>query len=462
MGTSLIKEQSNIDNEAISILEQKRYFIMPSIMLVIHTKDDDIEVQVVTNVRISRNFTTNLTDVIHLEFIIASGTFNSRIYPNRDNLEVSIIFSYEDKAVRVLTYKFLLSTDKANPHSSHDDGMNEGEQDAQQIFTIKGQCVDKLTLNLKNKYISGIYHDYDLAYFMKSLINYEMTKFNVSYKINVYDIDNNDTQKNIFIRPFTKLIKLPLLLQNDLYGVYNSGINIYFTKIRYGGEYPVGGAPTTPNLDDPEWLFGTGEEYDVEIYPLFDNTRFDKETKRPRLVLVSPSAKDIAKNQNDFFYKDGFFKLVVSDVTFKDSTANGRYDTGTTLSLTDSAKLKDTSSYDVTNDKIKYDDSTLNTLETIGDKPSTFDSIVDLGNDFNPYKYRSTLNQNEHMMGIIKVGNINPDFIYPGMPFNYVFEKDGVIVSTNGTVQSVEYFYDLPHKTVVTAIVGLFKRMQEN
>ena len=459
MPAGIITKQSNIDNEALSILGQDRHFIMPTIKLTLHTKDDNIEIDLVSNIRISRNYNTNLTDVIHLEFLITAGTFNKRIYPNRDNIEVSISFNYADEALRILTYKFLLTTKKLTPHNSHDNKLDEADEDTQDLFTVRGQCVDKLTLNLKNKYISGIYHNHDLEYFIRSLFNYELSKLGVTYKVNIYSIDNKKVYKNILIKPFTKLIKIPYTLHNDMFGVYNTGINVYFTKIRYGGEYKTYSAPA--NKDKAEFLFGTGENYDVDIFPLADHTRYDKETKRTKLLLVSPSVKDMGTNENDFYYKDGVYKLVVSDVKFSDDTDKKRYNTGTTLAIVDGDMLKDTNTYNITNDKILYPDATTNSLESVDDKPATYDSIVDLDKDYNLYRYRTTISQHEHILGLVKFGNINPDFIYPGMPFKYIFEKDDKVIETTGIVQSVEYYYDIANKTIVTALACMFKRIKE-
>jgi len=114
----IIKPQQNIDNEAMSTFDQKRYFIMPKIKMFIHTKDDDLEIPFVTNIRISRNFNTNITDVIFIEFLTGLGMLTERIYKNRENLEVSIIFDYDKKAMRSLRYKFIVISDNPNRHSS--------------------------------------------------------------------------------------------------------------------------------------------------------------------------------------------------------------------------------------------------------------------------------------------------------------------------------------------------------
>jgi len=456
---AVIKEQSSIDNVAFDAFHQKRPFVMPDIDLTIHTKDDDIDIPLVSDVRISRNFAKNITDVIFLEFIIPAGMFQARLYPNRENLEVTLNFNYNNKAIRRLNYKLIILTRNPEVNNSSSNTLNEAEQDTQEVHTIKAQCVDKLTLNLKNQYISGIYHNYDLTYLMRSLITYEIQAQGVTSKIMVYDLDNKEKIKNIFIKPFTKLIKLPYILHNESYGLYNNNVNMYFTKIRYGGEYKVYPAPA--NKEDPEWLFGTGENYDIEIYPLYDAARYDKEVKRPKLLIVSPSVKASGTNENDFFYQDGIFKLVISDVTFKDDEERNQYNTGATISLVKSKDIMNSDAYDIKDTNILYPDLDHNSLETLDDKPGTFDSVIDTDNDFNIFKYRSSINRNNYIMGVMKSGSFNPDFIYPGMPFKYIFEKDDVIVDTTGIIQSLEYYYDIANKTIVVNIIGLFKKIKE-
>ena len=455
---AIIKKQSSIDNVAFDVFSQNRPFIMPDISLTLHTKDEDYPIDLVTDVRVSRNFAVNITDVIFLEFMITAGTFQEKIFPNREELEVTINFNYDNKAIRRLNYKLILITKNPEVNNSHGNKLDEGDQDAQDLYTIKAQCVDKLTLNLKNQYISGIYHGYDLKYFMRSLINYEISKQGVTHKIIVYDLDNTKTYKNIVVKPFTKLIKLPYILHNDMYGLYNNGVNIYFTKIRYGGEYKTYSAP--PNKKNPEYLFGTGDNYDIEIFPLYDTGRYDNDTKRHKLLVVSPSVKEMGINENDFYYKDGIFKLTISDVTFKTDEEKRQYDVGTTLAITDSDDILVSDGYNIKDDKIEYPDGGHNRLETLPNKPATFDTILDMDNDYNIYKYRSILNKNEVILGIMKTGSLNPDFIFPGMSFKYIFDKDNVVKETTGIIQSVEYYYDIANKTTVVAIAALFKRIK--
>jgi len=454
-----IKQQSNIDNVAFDVFNQPRHFIMPKITVTLHNKDDDYPIDLVTDVRVSRNFSTNITDVLFVEFMMPAGTYFKTIYPKRDDLEITLLFNYDNKAIRKLRYKFILLTENPDVNTSHSNKLDESEQDESDLLTIKGECVDKLTLNLKNQYISGIYHDMNLKQFMSTLINYEVKIHGVESKIMVYEPDNKDVYRNILIKPFTKLIKVPYILQKEMFGVYNNGINIYFTKIRYGGEYKV--YNSGPNKDKPEWLFGTGENYDIEIFPLHDVTRYDKETLRPKLLIVSPSVKEMSTNDSDFFYQDGVFKLVISDITFKDSDEGDQYNIGKTIALTDTESILDSSGYDITNDDVLYSDKDHNSLETLTDKPETFDTVIDTDLDHNAYTYRSVVNRTEVIPGIMKLGKINPDFIYPGMPFKYIFDKDGLIAETTGIVQAVEYYYDIANKATVVAIAGLFRRIKE-
>jgi len=456
---SIIKKQSSLDNEVVSVFEDKRLFVMPKIKVSIHTDEDDLEADLVNNIRISRNFNVNLTDIIYAEFMIPSGTFQKRLYPKRENLEISLIFNYDNKAMRVLRYKFILITKLKDNDTSQSNKLDEGELDTQDLVTVKGQCVDKLTLNLKNKYVSGIYHNYDLKYFLKSLLGYELNSLNINYKINIYDLDNTNVYKNILIPPLTKLIKLPYFLQNDLFGLYNNNANIYFTKIRYGGEYKNMLPPPT---DEPEFLFGTGEDYDIEIFPIHDYNRFDAESKRHKLLFISPSIKELGINEYDFYYRDGVYKIIAHDVSFKTETEDKKYDMGTTIADTEPDLFRDTATYDITNDQIFFQDQKTNKLETLSDKPATYDSVLDVSNDYNVYKYRSLINRGEGIIGIVKIGSINPDFIYPGMPFKYIFSKDGLNKETTGIVQSVEYFYDIANKTIMGAIIGMFKKIKEN
>ena len=428
-----------LDNEINEIITKSKNFIMPDHTLIVHTKDDDITIPHFNSIQIERNFTENISDVLHIEFLTGLGLATKVLYKNRDALEATIKLKFSDKKILQRRYKLVLLTKFEDIHNSKMSKASQDELDSQDFILVKAQCIDRLMLKLKNEYVSGVFHNYDLKTFVKGLFSKRMRDLNVDAYINIHDFDNSKIYENIMIDPFTKFVKLPFILQNGNYGLYNHGANIYFS-----------------NLSETNKI-----KYDVDIYPVYDYKRFDDENKRSKLLLINPSIEHTDKNNFNFYYKDGIYKTLVSDIEFKTDSEGRRYKVGNGIIIEHSNNTINNNLFTVTDDKITHDgDATYDEIKI--DDTRSFNNFIETLGDDNTYRYYSTLNRVQGIIGSVMLPKVNPEVIYPGMPFKYLFNDDGKIGSTTGSVQGLNYVYDFINKTTVVMLVCIFKRIKKD
>jgi len=425
-----------LDNEVNDLLTKSKEFIMPEPTLIIHTEDGDVTIVHFNSIDVERNYTTNLSDIIYVNFNAGLGFASKVLYKHRDKLEATVKLKFSNKKIQQRRFKFVLMTKFEDIHDSSMSKISQEDLDTQDYIEIKAQCIDTKLLKFKNEYVEGIFHDMDLRKVMKNIFSKKMREAGTDSYINVYVPKNVKSYENIFIEPFTKFVRLPFIFQNDKYGLYDHGAGIYFSNISEASE----------------------SKYDVDIFPIFDYERFDAEAKRPKLIIINPTKSHMSKHEIDFYYKDGIYKSLVSNVKFQHDSEDKRYDTGNGFIIEDSGNTINQSLLDIKDDIVKYANDQSFSITKL-DETRSYNNLVETGGDDNLYKYNSTLNRLQGVIGSVMLPKVNPEIIYPGMPFKYMFNKDGKVASTTGVVQGLQYSYDFINKTTVVMLVCIFKRL---
>jgi len=425
-----------LGKEVKEIIGKSKHFIMPDYEFIIHTKEKDITIPHLLNIEVERNYSENVSDIIYVEFLIGLGFATKTLFENRDALEATIKLKYSNKKIFKRRFKLILITKLEDIYDSKVSKASENTLDKQDFATIRAQCVDDMVLILKNKYISGIFHNCDLKTLIKGIIAKQFKELNVDANVNIYDLDNKTKYENIIIDPFTKFVKLPYILQNTHYGLYKYGVNIYFT-----------------NLSETNKI-----KYDVDIFPVFDYTRYKKESKRSKLLLISPEDSNLSKNDFNFYYKNGIYKTLVNNLEFKIEGEDRRYKIGNGMIMEYSHNTINRDLVTVTNDKVTFDETSAYDIVKV-DKTRSISNLIETNGDDNIYKYDSVLNRLQGIIGSVMLPKVNPEVIYPGMPLKYIFINDGKLHFTTGIVQGVHFTYDFINQTSVATLVAIFKRI---
>jgi len=430
-----------LHTEIKHIITKSTSYVFPDIKVTLFNGIDEIPVATLITYRINSNFNTNISDIIYLEFMHPMGDFLKRIYPNRDSLDVRINVKFDKKQVS-RTFKALIMNELPEEHDSKLANADKTTLDEQTLERISLQCVDPLTLELKDVTTSGIYHDVTITKILKGVIGSHIDNITVlgkkiDYKLNIYDLDNKKVYNNLYIKPNTKVIKIPYEFQNNDYGLYEYGVGIYFTNIN-----------TVRNTI----------LYDISIFPLYDITRYKRDTKQPKLMLISPAVRNLDKNTYNAYYDNGVYKLIVSNITFRDDNNKARYKSGTGIIETFSdIHINDSLSL-VTDNQILF-----NSIGTFSKKNIDTDTYghakyVETDFDSNVFKYKSSINLTRGRTVIVKLKDINSDFIFQGMSLEYMFIKENKVVTLYGIVQGVDTTYNISSKESITVILFFIQR----
>ena len=425
-----------LDNEIKDLITNAKEYVFPSIEVYINTEEKDLQLHHVGNYRVNSNYGVNISDVIHIEFLYPLGSFIRDIYRFKDALELTIVLTVKKKKI-TKHYKCMLLNKLANTYDSKLTKINAVKLDEQSIEHISVQGIDPLFLALKNITTSGCYHNIKVDKLIKGILGNSLDKVTVlgrklDYFFNLYKPDNDTTYNNIFIKPFSKIIKIPYLLQHSDYGIYNSDIGIYFTNIE-----------TIHNRT----------KYNIDIYPLNDLTRYDNDTKRPKLYLISTMTPNIDKNNYNAYLEVDTYKIIVNDIEFKDITDKDRYDLGTGYieSYSDLNSNQDLLSINELN--VTMDGESTYSINNTDLKTNDYAKLIETEFDDNLFKYDSILNKNKTVLVIVKIPNINSEFIHPGMAVKYVYLKNDKVIEATGIVHGRDITYDFSKKISMTILL---------
>ena len=434
-----------IDNEVLNFMKDTEEFIFPDIKITLSNTEEDIIIEHLVSYRVNRKFNTNISDVVFLEFTYPLGSFIKKFYDKRDKLEVTIIIKTKTKTL-TKRYKAIVLNKLFGDYNSTLSNIKSDTLDEQSLETFHLQCVDPLTLALKNVTTSGIYHDIKLTKLLKTLIGKTLNEVTVlgktiDYYLNIYKLDNDKVYDNILIKPFTKVIKLPYVFQNYDYGLYNNDVGVYFTNVN---------------------LLNNKIVYDINIYPLFDYERYDKELKLPKLLIINPSTHNLDKNTLNATFHIDTYKLLVNNIKFTDKLNDDRFNVGTGyIEPLANMHLND-NLITVTDDKVIMDETLTYAIENTDTGISDYSKLIDTDFDANLYKFKSLLNKNLGIIATVQITNTKAEFIYPGMPVQYMFYKDGEVTVTNGIVQAVDINYNYIQKVNVVTILLILKRLNND
>lgn len=438
----MLRKNTLIDEEVVSIVKNSKPFVQPKITAILHNENINKAINLLQSYRVESNFNKNLSDIIFIDFVIPIGEFISDIYNFRDSLEITIELKYEKKKFKN-RYKVAVMSKLPSEYNSQVANIDTDDLDKQDVFNCTLQCIDPLTLSLKNTVISGIYHNVTMTKLLKGILSQALNKINIigkklEYNLNIYNLDNEKVYQNIIIEPFTKIIKLPHELQHKNYGLYNGDVGIYFSRLE-----------TTT----------TSSTYDIYIYPLFNYERYDKELTLPRLLIVNPNVNMIEQNEYNTYYDINTYKLMVSSIEFKDYTENARYNEGNGIIKVNEDVITDKSLVNVEEDKVEFSNRETYIYDN-DNQILDYSKFIHINQEENKYLYYSNINKNKSIIGIIKLPNTNSETFIPGMAIRYLFMEKDKVVSTNGILQAVNRTYDDIKKVSITVLIINFKRIQ--
>ena len=445
----VFKKNTALDGEALSVIGRSKEFQFPEFKVYLHNKEIDLYIEHFYQYHVERNYVDNITDKIMVSFMLPRGYYNDWILSNPDDLEMTIIIKFKEKGRKPLInrYKFIPKIDREEVGGKFGN-IDSDDLNKYDLVEVKGQCISPLLLILKSVYTEGIFRDYtsdgkDAPITIENFLNTQfhqqlrnLTIFGkpLNYRFFMYEPNNKNKYNNIVIKGGTKFITLPTNMQNGSFGIYTGGLNVYFTNLHVSST-------------DPDTYF-------FYIFPLFDKERFNKENTLPKLIVIEPTNSNLVKNTVDAYYKDKLYKIVVANTDKIAKIEREKYNTITGVNVSVSENMID--DYKVNIDKFKK--ASINT-ETFSNKYqldqnlNSFTNIENTDFDANLFRYLTKFQKYQTKFYHMHLINLNPIFLYPGMPVEYTNLVNNKLTYYKGVVHNVSFSYVVQKKVVSTDLI---------
>lgn len=436
----------------------------------LHTEKEDIPILKIISIDAVRDYVNNIGDYVIVEFKMALGDYAMRMFPFRNNLEFSIkkiplkeVFTVQDPdyKIEVTRYKAVFMMDQ-NPiiNATELEQYDSESLNKVKIIDVKLQLLDRSLEPLRIKMVNGIYRNFTQKQLIHSMIGGQSMNVIVDGKpsidgIDIVEPDNKEVIKHSIIPDGIHLINLTSYLQEEMNGVYNSGIGTYLQTYN----------------KKKIWF----------VYSLFDFKRFNED--KNKIIFYSVTQEKLPSMNRTFRKENNTIHAIV--------TAGRKYQ--------DSAEA-DYMNYGVgfrTSDARPYMNKPVSvTLQgPVGNRRSlnhevSIHSRKD-GLDYMPVSSR-TLNANKFMAhrGIsnnpfVDYSNVNArntgrfditwemcddTLIHPGMPCKYVYMDKTKLVELRGVVLFVHSFTSLygngvtnkSYKTMCVVTIATEKYKEKN
>jgi hypothetical protein len=213
----------------------------------------------------------NFADEIFIELAISGGMYAKRIYPFKDQIDITLFRNPLKEIGDTIDTQSTLQTerytatliDTGNPLLEAN-GMNAPSEDAldlTNIFNVTFQLVNKSLEQLRTISVGGIYHDVSVEDVIKGVLTTESKKVQVEDSrlpkgVDMVSASNKTKRDHIILPQGLHLVHLPEYVHRKCGGVYNSGMGYYLH-----GDY---------------WY----------VYPCYDTTRFNSASRTLTVINV--------------------------------------------------------------------------------------------------------------------------------------------------------------------------------
>jgi len=395
----------------------------------LHSGKNDYFITQIISVNIVRDYNNTYCDYIDVEFNMPLGDFVKDVYPNRDEIEVTLVNYTIGSRTKERLELIIVDMDNNIPKGTYSHStLNDLNKD----FTkIRAQCLNKTISAARGKLVHGIYKDVTVTDVISSILGEELNVFSSVYNVasgglKMVPADNTRKYNHILVNKGTKLLEVPKVLQNGQYGVYNGDISIYLQT--YG---------------DSETLY-ISPKYRQNLLGLFDK----------KLYIVGVTKSTVRGIDSTYAIDGDMVKVLVerSNTLFEDDTKIR--DKGTAVVSLESDAMMSRPVEIKANSMTVKEDSVTNrqASKTIA---SGLGPVEYKGETNNQYKLRTE--------GLIRDGVVvqvtwnvsNARLLLPMMPVIYVIERDGELERYEGVLQRVDVMTEVPRKTE-TSLLTLF------
>lgn len=418
-------EKTPLYKEAMSIVQYGQAQSNVGWKAIVHlgiTNETYVPLHVVA-VNIRRDYINGYADEMTCTLLIPLGKYARRIYPNRNDLQITLIKSHlkgntdvVNKDVDIETERYtatLLDDSMAIAEGKGKESNDEDTLDLHGICDIHFQLYTKAEEQIRMMSVGGVFRQTKLDQVILGILTKESSKAKVDDKkvitgVDLIPIANTEKKEHVVITHGIKLFDLPNYLQNK-YGIYNAGLGSY--------------------IQSNVWY----------VFPMYDTTQFEKREKT-LTILVLPSSKlpEIEKSYRS--NGDSLVILVSSDTGFKDDSGTQYLNEGNGARLGNANKyLED---FSTTKDNKTTISRTKNNSEFITDTRENSLNHVNIAGEritANPYTvYSNLIGRNG---GVFKCiwENSSPNLIIPGMLTKIIYFDKNEMKELTGVMLGVKH-----------------------
>ena len=387
--------------------------------IIFRNKITTIPIRIFESIEKLADFNNNVMDYPTLNVFLSLGVYSKDVFEHKDNIEVTINTSRDDKLYSSITYKAIL-VDVDNNMSGIVANISKEELDMSGMVRVTFQLIEQELELIRIVKTSGIYKDMDVSSIMTAIFYNTINKIkikgtNIIPTINIVKPDNTNKYKHVIIPTGTRLVDLPTYLHDTDYGIYKGDIGLYFkTKVE---------SVNKNNLN-------------VYIYPLYSIEK----NKYKELVIYYANTQFSKVNDNNYYNTDEMLKVVASDLDIAEIKQNTIMNKGGAITGNDPNIL------------LSYN-TTLNQKDGL-----TNERYV--GNEVNLFKHISRVMSDS--MDLVKVtwNYSNSSLLIPGMHVTIYYQKDNKVKKMVGVLQQYHMLYREINKIETTILLLKMKDVE--
>ena len=403
--------------------------------IIFRNKITTIPIRIFESIEKLADFNNNVMDYPTLNVFLSLGVYSKDVFEHKDNIEVTINTSRDDKLYSSITYKAIL-VDVDNNMSGIVANISKEELDMSGMVRVTFQLIEQELELIRVVKTSGIHKDMDVSSIMTTIFYNTINKIkikgtNIIPTINIVKPDNTNKYKHVIIPTGTRLVDLPTYLHDTDYGIYKGDIGLYFkTKVE---------SVNKNNLN-------------VYVYPLYSIEK----NKYKELVIYYANTQFSKVNDNNYYNTDEMLKVVASDLDIAEIKQNTIMNKGGAITGNDPDTLLSYSNT-VTNDKLTYNKKIDNT--TLNQKDGLTNERY-VGNEVNLFKHISRVMSDS--MDLVKVtwNYSNSSLLIPGMHVTIYYQKDNKVKKMVGVLQQYHMLYREINKIETTILLLKMKDVE--
>jgi len=395
---------------------------------ILHTTTQDYPIFKILSEDFVRDYLLMMMDTVQIKVMIPMGDYAYLIYPNKDNLELTVTKTYlqsigdsedADKQIEQVRYKCILDT-KSPSFTTNDLGnFSQQSMNSTQILTIKFQLMDRNAEPLRVKMVQGIFRGITAKDLITSVLlgeaqNIQVDGAPVVSGLDLVPPDNTAPFNQVILSSGTHICEVPNILQQKYGGIYKYGLGVYYQRY---------------NNNTPTWF----------VYPLYDFDRFDGGREQNVAIFYFAPPKFTKNIERTYRVNGSLLEAVITTDKIQVNTTDvTQLNDGVGFRMLDpNAMMKKPIEVDDTgaaigsrarlNREVGYIDR--------GDGLNYTPVVRDISS--NPYHEISKVSARQATVIHFAWENSDESLLYPGMPCKCVYMQNDIICEVKATLLNV-------------------------